>query len=409
MWPCTVTEGTVNVDEDVGENIDDFHSALGADDLDAHLLSLDETVDMDPPPLRHGATDQDVTPDSASPCAKPPRASTRWGSPLRSTPAPPGPRPSASADSTDRWTHADPGVASMPPHRRAKGKDTMGPAPRNSRRMSHGKAPPHVRHADKLPADATDRTPRSAPWGVADGPAGAALARIDPLPPAPGTDSGADHAASASARTPTAPSPLAPAPSPTEPPGPTYPTAAAPAGSTLPESTREATTELARTALEWTLQFDGACRGRQPKMAGAGALLYNSQGTATWTDSVHLAGVQRNNTTEYQALLARVEAAVAHGCRVLRIEGDSALVIAQVKGEFPCSNTRLRGYRNRIRRGRTADDGMPDDGAAATDSDNVTEPDGAIRSDRLAAGCLPLSGIMRCGLAAVSSAGMVGA
>ncbi|KAG6614361.1 reverse transcriptase [Phytophthora cinnamomi] len=89
-------------------------------------------------------------------------------------------------------------------------------------------------------------------------------------------------------------------------------------------------------------------------MAGAGALLYNSQGTATWTDSVHLAGVQRNNTTEYQALLARVEAAVAHGCRVLRIEGDSALVIAQVKGEFPCSNTRLRGYRNRIRRGRTA-------------------------------------------------------
>ncbi|KAG6614362.1 uncharacterized protein IUM83_14538 [Phytophthora cinnamomi] len=50
MWPCTVTEGTVNVDEDVGEDIDDFHSALGSDDLDAHLLSLDETVDMDPPP-----------------------------------------------------------------------------------------------------------------------------------------------------------------------------------------------------------------------------------------------------------------------------------------------------------------------------------------------------------------------
>ncbi|POM64823.1 LOW QUALITY PROTEIN: Reverse transcriptase [Phytophthora palmivora] len=101
-----------------------------------------------------------------------------------------------------------------------------------------------------------------------------------------------------------------------------------------------------------TLQFnDGACRGHNAKEAGAGAILLRPGGDAAWTASVHLEGVQTNNTAEYQALLAGVDAARAHGCNVLRIEGDSALVIAQIKGEFSTKNKRLRRYRNQIRRG----------------------------------------------------------
>ncbi|ETK88794.1 hypothetical protein F441_07123 [Phytophthora nicotianae CJ01A1] len=101
---------------------------------------------------------------------------------------------------------------------------------------------------------------------------------------------------------------------------------------------------------EWSLHFDGACRGTKSLGAGAGAILRDDHGTAIWTGSIFLDGRQTNNTAEYQALLAGVEAGVAHGCTSIRIEGDSTLVIAQVKGEFSCKDKRLRNYRNRVRK-----------------------------------------------------------
>jgi ribonuclease HI len=102
---------------------------------------------------------------------------------------------------------------------------------------------------------------------------------------------------------------------------------------------------------EWTLQFDGACRGRDARTAGAGALLLDTEGVVKWTASIYIdGGRQTNNTAEYQALLSGVEGAIGHGCTTLRIEGDSTLVIAQVKGEYACKSTRLRNLRNRVRR-----------------------------------------------------------
>uniref|UniRef100_H3H5C4 Reverse transcriptase domain-containing protein n=1 Tax=Phytophthora ramorum TaxID=164328 RepID=H3H5C4_PHYRM len=103
------------------------------------------------------------------------------------------------------------------------------------------------------------------------------------------------------------------------------------------------------TPREWRLQFDGACRGG-PNPGGAGALLYNPEGAVVWTGSHYMPGAKEtNNTAEYTALLIGARAAADHGARQLRIEGDSLLVIRQVKGLYATKSTRLRQLRNAVR------------------------------------------------------------
>jgi ribonuclease HI len=102
------------------------------------------------------------------------------------------------------------------------------------------------------------------------------------------------------------------------------------------------------TSIEWRLQFDGACRDG-PNPGGAGALLYGPDGAAVWTRSCFMPGAtETNNTAEYTALLIGVRVAADHGARQLRIEGDSLLVIRQVKGLYATKSTRLRRLRNAV-------------------------------------------------------------
>ncbi|POM76933.1 Reverse transcriptase, partial [Phytophthora palmivora] len=101
----------------------------------------------------------------------------------------------------------------------------------------------------------------------------------------------------------------------------------------------------------WTLRFDGACR-RNPGPGGAGAALFDPSDTVVWTCSHYLPSSQEtNNTAEYTALLLGVQSALHHGVTRLRVEGDSNLVLAQVRGTFSCTNARLRRLRNRVRFG----------------------------------------------------------
>ncbi|KAJ0394296.1 hypothetical protein P43SY_007760 [Pythium insidiosum] len=95
-------------------------------------------------------------------------------------------------------------------------------------------------------------------------------------------------------------------------------------------------------------QLDGACR-RNPSAAGAGAVLFAPTGEVVGTCSHYLPGNETNNTGEYHAMLAGVESAVQHGVQRLCVEGDSHLVLAQVRGTFPCANRRLRRLRDRAR------------------------------------------------------------
>lgn len=69
-----------------------------------------------------------------------------------------------------------------------------------------------------------------------------------------------------------------------------------------------------------------------------------------WTCSHFMpAATETNNSAEYTALLVGVEAAVQHGVTHLRVEGDSTLVLSQVRGTYACSNPRLRRFRDKIR------------------------------------------------------------
>ncbi|OWY94087.1 reverse transcriptase, partial [Phytophthora megakarya] len=99
----------------------------------------------------------------------------------------------------------------------------------------------------------------------------------------------------------------------------------------------------------WLLRFDGACR-RNPGPGGAGAALFSPDGSVVWTCSHYLpASTETNNTAEYTALLVGVQSARHHGAKRLLIEGDSNLVLAQVRGTFGCNNPKLRQLRNRVR------------------------------------------------------------
>ncbi|KAE9186711.1 hypothetical protein PF002_g25798, partial [Phytophthora fragariae] len=103
------------------------------------------------------------------------------------------------------------------------------------------------------------------------------------------------------------------------------------------------------TPRAWRLQFDGACRSA-PNPDGAGALLYNPEGAVVWAGSHYMPGAQEtNNTAEYTALLIGARAAADHGATSLRVEGDSLLVIRQVKGLYATKSTRLRKLRNGVR------------------------------------------------------------
>uniref|UniRef100_A0AAV1V4B8 Reverse transcriptase n=1 Tax=Peronospora matthiolae TaxID=2874970 RepID=A0AAV1V4B8_9STRA len=99
----------------------------------------------------------------------------------------------------------------------------------------------------------------------------------------------------------------------------------------------------------WLLRFDGACR-RNPGAGGAGAVVTDAPVTVVWTCSHFLpARGETNNTAEYSALLIGLQGALFHGAKRLKIEGESNLVLAQVRGSFTCSNRRLRRLRGRIR------------------------------------------------------------
>ncbi|OWY97629.1 reverse transcriptase, partial [Phytophthora megakarya] len=131
------------------------------------------------------------------------------------------------------------------------------------------------------------------------------------------------------------------------------PASASGATGQLPEP-MEVTDTVDEQPQPWTLRFDGACR-RNPGPGGAGAALFDPSGAVVWTCSHHLpSSSETNNTAEYTALLLGVQSALHHGATRLWIEGDSNLVIAQVRGTFGCTNRRLRRLRNSVRHGLQA-------------------------------------------------------
>ncbi|KAG3109896.1 hypothetical protein PI124_g10925 [Phytophthora idaei] len=64
--------------------------------------------------------------------------------------------------------------------------------------------------------------------------------------------------------------------------------------------------------------------------------------------ALHAKTSETNNTAELTALLLGVESAAHHGTECLAVEGDSHLILSQVRGAFAYNNRRLRSLRNRV-------------------------------------------------------------
>jgi ribonuclease HI len=91
--------------------------------------------------------------------------------------------------------------------------------------------------------------------------------------------------------------------------------------------------------IEYKLQFDG-CSKSNPGIAGAGAVIYKFN-----KEINHIVQFVGNNSTnnvaEYTGLIIGLKLAIDMGIKKLNVEGDSLLVIKQMKGEYKVKSENL--------------------------------------------------------------------
>jgi ribonuclease HI len=92
--------------------------------------------------------------------------------------------------------------------------------------------------------------------------------------------------------------------------------------------------------MAYLLQFDGLA-APNPGQATAGAVLFSPEGKVVFELADYL-GIQTNNYAEYTGLLIGLRLAKERGIKVIRIEGDSNLVIQQVKGLWKVKEPSLK-------------------------------------------------------------------
>ncbi len=86
------------------------------------------------------------------------------------------------------------------------------------------------------------------------------------------------------------------------------------------------------------ITFDGGSRGNPGPAAGAGVLWIGRREIGS--RGVYL-GERTNNQAEYAGLIAGLGLALEHGAPGLIVEGDSKLVIQQIRGKWACNSDRL--------------------------------------------------------------------
>lgn len=91
--------------------------------------------------------------------------------------------------------------------------------------------------------------------------------------------------------------------------------------------------------IEYKLQFDG-CSKSNPGIAGAGAVIYkfNEEISA----KIQFVGNnETNNVAEYTGMIIGLKEAINLGIKDIVVEGDSMLVIKQMKGEYKVKSENL--------------------------------------------------------------------
>ena len=87
------------------------------------------------------------------------------------------------------------------------------------------------------------------------------------------------------------------------------------------------------------LCFDGCSKGN-PGLSGAGAVLYESN-DEIWSGSAFVSQSATNNMAEYSGLILGLEKASEMKIKNLLVEGDSLLVIKQMKGEYKVNSDNI--------------------------------------------------------------------
>lgn len=95
----------------------------------------------------------------------------------------------------------------------------------------------------------------------------------------------------------------------------------------------------------WRAWFDGSARPN-PGRCGIGALLRGPDDATV--ELAQPAGHGNSSEAEYRALIAVLEAAIAHGAHDLTVYGDSRVVIDDVNGPQLDAAPVLAGYRARV-------------------------------------------------------------
>ena len=96
-----------------------------------------------------------------------------------------------------------------------------------------------------------------------------------------------------------------------------------------------------------TIQFDGACFGNPGPMGLGVAILADGKVVKRISES---AGKGTNNIAEYSAALRGLEEARKLKAREVVVQGDSQLVIRQLKGEWKVKEKHLQELHAKIRK-----------------------------------------------------------
>jgi ribonuclease HI len=98
------------------------------------------------------------------------------------------------------------------------------------------------------------------------------------------------------------------------------------------------------------IYFDGGARGN-PGPAAIGAVVLDplTDPPARLASVSEYIGETTNNVAEYRALIAGLEAAAATPARMVRVRGDSKLVIEQVAGRWRVKQPHLRPLHAKVR------------------------------------------------------------
>lgn len=104
---------------------------------------------------------------------------------------------------------------------------------------------------------------------------------------------------------------------------------------------------LTNSVFEYCMKFDGCSKGN-PGPSGAGAVIYCNN-KEIWADSMFVGQKETNNVAEYNGLLLGLQKAIDMDIRELFVQGDSLLVIKQMRGEYKVSSPNILGLYSRAK------------------------------------------------------------